>query len=398
MQRGDHIRVLIAEDDRAVRDALASLIESEPGMALVGAAANADEVIDLAGRIQPDVALLDVRMPGGGGARAARELRVCSPETRVIALSGSDDHSSVLEMLEAGCVGYLVKGGPIQLILDTIHRVIGGQSSLSAEVTGPVINELVEHLGDQRRLKENRGVKQSRVEEVLHDPRRLQVVGQPICALDDLRVIGVEALARFRAAPVRPPDEWFAEASEVGLRTELELAAVQRALDRLHELPAGVFLFLNASPDTLGKSAFLSAVAGASPSRLVIELTEHARIDDYDLLNESIGEIRALGARLAIDDAGAGFASLRHILRLAPDFIKLDCTLVAGIEDDRSQQALAAGLISFSQKIGATIIAEGIETSATLGALRGLGVRYGQGYHLGLPAADLRSALALAAN
>jgi EAL domain-containing protein (putative c-di-GMP-specific phosphodiesterase class I)/FixJ family two-component response regulator len=389
------VSVLIAEDDEAVRRALASLIESEPGLSLAGVAANADEAIEMACTMSPEVALVDVRMPGGGGARAARELKVLSPRTKVIALSGSDDRSSVLEMLEAGSVGYLVKGGSIQTIVDTIYRVAGGQSSLSAEVTGEVIDALVEQLGDRRRTEDRTRQQRTRVEHVLRDATCLQVVGQPICELDGLSMIGIEALARFRTPPDRSPDLWFAEASEVGLRTQLELAALERALERLPEVPPGVFLFLNASPETLATSAFHTLVAGAAPGRLVIELTEHAPIDDYDLLNLAIGDIRALGVRLAIDDAGAGFASLRHILRLAPDFIKLDGTLVAGIENDRSQQALAAGLISFSEKIGATIIAEGVETRAALTALRGLGVRYGQGYHLGRPVADLHRAPAL---
>src|SRR4051794_23003407 len=221
------VRVLIAEDDEAVRLALASLIESEPGLVLVGEAANADEAIELASGVRPDVALIDVRMPRGGGARAARELKQCSPETKVIALSGSDDRSSVLEMLEAGSVGYLVKGGSIQTIVDTIHRAADGQSSLSAEVTGDVIHALVEQLGDRRRAEDRSRKQRARVEHVLRDVQCLHVVGQPICALDGLSIVGIEALSRFRTPPDRSPDQWFAEASEVGLRTELELAALE---------------------------------------------------------------------------------------------------------------------------------------------------------------------------
>jgi EAL domain-containing protein (putative c-di-GMP-specific phosphodiesterase class I) len=117
----------------------------------------------------------------------------------------------------------------------------------------------------------------------------------------------------------------------------------------------------------------------------VIEVTEHAPIGDYKRLNAAVNRLRALGVRFAVDDAGAGFASLRHILRLAPDFIKLDRTLIEGIESDRSRQALAAGLISFADKIDATIIAEGIERSAQVEALEELGVGYGQGFFIARP-------------
>jgi EAL domain-containing protein (putative c-di-GMP-specific phosphodiesterase class I) len=115
-------------------------------------------------------------------------------------------------------------------------------------------------------------------------------------------------------------------------------------------------------------------------------MTEHARIDDYKGVNGALARIRELGVRLAIDDAGAGFASLRHILRLAPEIIKLDRTLIDRIESDRSRQALAAGLISFAEKIEATIIAEGIERSAEVEALLNLGVSYGQGFFFAKPA------------
>jgi EAL domain-containing protein (putative c-di-GMP-specific phosphodiesterase class I) len=120
--------------------------------------------------------------------------------------------------------------------------------------------------------------------------------------------------------------------------------------------------------------------------RVVVEITEHAPIANYDTFNEGLAAVRALGVRLAIDDAGAGFASLRHILQLRPELIKLDTTLIAAIESDRSQQALAAGIISFADGIGATVVAEGIEHAAALDALRRLGVPLGQGFHLGRPA------------
>src|SRR5262249_15808220 len=121
-------------------------------------------------------------------------------------------------------------------------------------------------------------------------------------------------------------------------------------------------------------------------SRIVVEVTEHMPVEDYNALNRALERVRALGVRLAIDDAGAGFASLRHILQLAPDFVKLDRTLIDDIERDRSHQALAAGLISFAKKIEATIVAEGIERKAQLRALRDLGVSCGQGFLLARPA------------
>jgi EAL domain-containing protein (putative c-di-GMP-specific phosphodiesterase class I) len=119
--------------------------------------------------------------------------------------------------------------------------------------------------------------------------------------------------------------------------------------------------------------------------RVVLEVTEHAPVSDYGRLNGSLGALRARGVRLAIDDAGSGFSSLQHILRLAPDFIKLDMALTRDVDNDLARRALAAALISFAAEIGAVIVAEGIETRAELETLRELGVRFGQGYYLARP-------------
>lgn len=138
----ERIRVLIAEDESAVREALADLVSSDPDMDVVGTAADAQEAIDIAIKEHPDVALVDVKMPAGGGSRAAREIRRESPQTHVVALSAYEDRRTVLEMLRAGVVGYVVKGTSADEILYTIRRSMRGQGSLSVEVTADVIHEL----------------------------------------------------------------------------------------------------------------------------------------------------------------------------------------------------------------------------------------------------------------
>lgn len=119
--------------------------------------------------------------------------------------------------------------------------------------------------------------------------------------------------------------------------------------------------------------------------RIIVELTEHAPVDDYAPLKESLERLRRSGALIAVDDVGAGFATLRHVLRLAPDIVKLDLSLTHDLESDSTARALATALIAFCKKIGATVVAEGIETPGVLTLLRGLGVRQGQGYYLGRP-------------
>jgi DNA-binding NarL/FixJ family response regulator len=146
------ITVLIAEDEPAVRAALADVIGTEDSLELVGAAADAQQAIDLAREHHPDVALLDVKMPAGGGPRAAREIRMLSPGTRVVALSAYEDRTTVLEMLRAGVAGYLVKGTSAGEIVEAIRRSVRGQASLSTEVTAEVIHELVNLLDRSERM------------------------------------------------------------------------------------------------------------------------------------------------------------------------------------------------------------------------------------------------------
>jgi DNA-binding NarL/FixJ family response regulator len=128
------VRILVADDDADVRSLLEKYVKGEPALQLVGAASNADEAIQLAEEHQPDAALLDVNMPGGGGVRAVREISQRSPKTSMIALSGYDDRNTVLEMLEAGAISYLVKGASREQILQTLRRSIDAHAK-RAELT-----------------------------------------------------------------------------------------------------------------------------------------------------------------------------------------------------------------------------------------------------------------------
>jgi EAL domain-containing protein (putative c-di-GMP-specific phosphodiesterase class I) len=213
----------------------------------------------------------------------------------------------------------------------------------------------------------------------------LGMVFQPVANLMDGRVVGLEALARFTTTPQRPPNIWFEEAALVGLQEELELAASFLALWHLEQMPADAFLSVNLSPATMLSPIFRDIFRPHNMARVVLEVTEHAPVGDYGLLKQALRWFRASGGRLAVDDAGAGFASLRHILSLEPDFIKIDISLTRDINRDPGRRALARALISFAADIGAVIIAEGIETQGEVETLQELGVLFGQGYWLGRP-------------
>lgn len=236
----------------------------------------------------------------------------------------------------------------------------------------------------QRASRQRREMVEKRLRGVL-DQGAFEVVFQPMHDLQAQRVVGYEALSRFSAEPLRGPDQWFQEAASVGLREALELATIERALEALPRIPENLYLSLNASPETLLSGRLQRRLAACPLQRLMLEITEHDVIDDYPGLVEALAPLRARGLRLAIDDAGAGYASFRHILRLAPDVIKLDGSLTREIDQRSDGRALAVALVGFAAESGYGLVAEGVETRQELEALREIGVGSVQGYLLGRP-------------
>ena len=214
----------------------------------------------------------------------------------------------------------------------------------------------------------------------------LDVALQPIFALDSGGVVGAEALARFtdaRGEPL-PTEETFVDAHALGLGTELELAVVELAIGREDRLPDGLYLACNVSPSVLIRPE-LAALMAAGDRPLVVELTEHHAVEDYAELDAALERLRTLGVRVAVDDVGSGFASFRHVTRVKPEILKLDRTLVCGIDEDPVRQSLAAAIVGFATDVGATVVSEGIESEGELTCLVDLAVGCGQGFFLGRP-------------
>lgn len=212
------------------------------------------------------------------------------------------------------------------------------------------------------------------------------IVHQPMVDLRTGQTVGVEALARFGCEPVHPPDRWFRDAWTVGYGADLELCAVERALDTISSLPEDCFLSVNVSPKLPHLSEFMDLVQRYPLRRVVIELTEHSRLGDPRELRHALQEARDLGLRVAVDDAGAGFAGLSRILDLEPDFIKLDAGLVRFVDSDPQRASLAEALVMFAAASGCTIVAEGVEHQRQADTLMSLGINLAQGFLFGRPA------------
>ncbi len=206
---------------------------------------------------------------------------------------------------------------------------------------------------------------------------------QPIVGLAGGRPIGVEALSRFPAEWATTPDVVFADAHSVGLGHDLELLALRRAAEHLDTLPG--YVAMNVSPGTLLTPGCADLLRELPLDRVVLELSEHDQVDDYDALADALGPLRAAGLRLAIDDVGAGFSSLRHIVVTQPDVLKIDRSLVSGLDTDPVLTTLVHSLVDLARGLGATVVAEGVETAAEADSLRALDVDSGQGWHFGRP-------------
>jgi EAL domain-containing protein (putative c-di-GMP-specific phosphodiesterase class I) len=225
----------------------------------------------------------------------------------------------------------------------------------------------------------------SRVESLI-GAGAIRAVFQPIIDLADGRIVGFEALSRFDGGDSLSVDGWFEMANRAGMCFELEVAcmsAIVGAMARSWELPG--YISLNVSPKTLMEYDFDLLPDRTAQGGWVLEITEHTEVNDYPVLARRVQELQARGFRIAIDDAGAGYSSLRHVLRLSPDIVKLDVSLTRDIDRMRRHQLLASAIISFCRETGMALIAEGIETVGERNTLVQLGVPFGQGYLFGRP-------------
>ncbi len=228
-------------------------------------------------------------------------------------------------------------------------------------------------------------IARQRIERVLRQGT-MSMVFQPMVQLSSGALIGYEALARFGGHLRRTPDVWFKEAAAVGLGVELELAAVNLALSYQGRFGPHTVMAINVGPAALMSPRLVELLEEVDGSRIVIELAEHFEMPDYEALARAIDRLRVTGARLTIDDTGSGLASLAHISRLGPEFIKLDREVTIGIDRDPARRALASALVAFAAETGPVVIAEGIERPEELRVLESLGIAIGQGYHFGAPA------------
>jgi len=379
--------VLVADDAPSTLQALVELLEDTEGISCVAAVDDAQAAIAAAAHYQPDVALLDVRMPEGGGLGAALGIRDVSPRTKLLAYSVASDRGSVVQMLRSGALGYVIKGAPAEELLGALRRCAAGDTVLSEGLSEHLIAEMIEQGRTERLFTAAAQARYERVSQLL-EPGATTPTYQPIISLQTGEVVGYEALAHFSSQPLASTEEVFAEAHKVGLGVELELHAAMLAVTGFApELRSSdnTYLAVNASPGMLYRPAVLDVLCQIPSGRTVVEITEQREFESYDQLHEVVRLLHDKGMRVAVDDAGSGFAGLRRLVDVRPEIVKLDQGLVSEVGTDPPRRAMVAAMRHFADDMGITVVAEGIETQEQLRVLREIGIDCGQGYLLGRP-------------
>jgi EAL domain-containing protein (putative c-di-GMP-specific phosphodiesterase class I) len=384
--RLQHSRILIVDDDPANVRLMTRILQSA-GYAQIMGLTDSRLVLEVRETWVPDLILLDLQMPHLDGLALLHLFRTQTAQSEfipVLVLTADVSREALKQALEAGANDYLTKPVDVDevvlrvrnlLAIRLSHEGLKNSNQLLAE-------ELRQRMRCEERQEENRRARIDAMRAVID--RRPTMAFQPILDLDTSRVLGFEALARFD--PTTPPDVWFAEANALGMGAELELAAIKSALRQIDRLEPTQFMAVNASPSVVLDRRLHDLLRRHGQGRVVVEITEHEPVSSYDELSIVRERFRRDGIRIAIDDAGAGYASLHHILKLAPDIIKLDIALTRDIDRDPVRRALAASLVVFAKETHAIVTAEGIETSGEFATLHDLGVPWGQGFFLGHPA------------
>lgn len=380
---------IVVVDDQESNVVLLDRLLRSAGATQVHLVTDARHAVRRCLEVGADLVLLDLHMPHLGGVEVLEQLRaVLEPDAYVpvLVLTADTTDAAKGQALAAGAKDFLTKP------LDREDVVLRVRNHLETVLLYRRVRQenlrLQSELDERERVARETQARLEATRRAVHDvlDRNLvEMVFQPVVDLADGRVVAVEALARFRTPERRPPDEWFAAAAAVGLQTELEVAAIAAALRRLPDLPPSVLLNVNVSPRVAMTEAFAQCVADTPSGRLVVELTEHVPVDDYEALVHCLAGFRAAGVLVAVDDAGAGYAGLQHLVSLCPEVLKLDRELTLDIDQDPARRAMAASMVHFAEEIGAVLVAEGIETQGALDTLRQLGITLGQGYHLARP-------------
>ncbi len=323
------------------------------------------------------------------------------PDARAVPEAGLLDVTSQLHI--GSCVGVPLMGpqglavGMLCAVNDTASPAMGERDVAALQLLASLLREVQDRALTDAQAVAERDTLRRALREVVSGAGRHAVL-QPIVELATGRVVAAEGLTRFTTTSLLPgdigqlrsPAQWFDDAARLGLRQDLELATAAAVLDLLDTVPAHTALTINLGPESILGSGLHDLLADRPLERIVIELSEHAPVQDYERLADALCAYRSAGVQLAVDDAGAGYASLRHVLAVRPDLLKIDMALTRGADVDLARRTLLHALADFGRATGCRLVAEGDRDRA--GARRGRRLRRGAGAGL-LPRPPERAAV-----
>lgn len=368
--------VLLLDDDATILRAYARVLENA-GFKVVRRSSGVD-VGRVLGRGTFDAVVSDISMPGMDGTEVLRVVRERDPDLPVILMTASGDVHSAAKAVEFRAMRYLLKPVDLALLVETVGNAV--QQREAAAHGRRAVEQVERAASEQRELT-------ARFERALASVR---LVHQPIVNWPERKVFAHEALVRSAEPDLADPTLLIAAAEKLGRLPDLGRAIRRRAAERLRAGPGEDCSFVNLHPFDLSDDELFSSGAPLSQvaDRVVLEVTECASLERTGDLPARLARLRQLGFRIALDDLGAGYASLSAFVHLAPHAVKLDKSLTSGVEKDSTKRMLIASMIHLCRDLGIVVIGEGVETAGQRDALTELGCQLLQGYLFAAPAAE----------
>jgi EAL domain-containing protein (putative c-di-GMP-specific phosphodiesterase class I)/CheY-like chemotaxis protein len=368
-------RVLVVDDDSVLREMLVELL-TDAGYQ-VTACPDGRTALAALEREPPDAVVSDVQMPDMDGLALLKAVRARDLDVPVVLCTGGPSLETAIEAVERGALKYLIRPVPAERMLEAVGRAVtlGRLARLKRKA--------LESAGFAEEMREREAL-DARFEAALG---ALWMAMQPIVRTSDRKVVAYELLVRTAERTFPNPFTLLGAAERLGRLVELGRAIRARVAGMMATtLPAGD-VFVNLHPKDLGDDSLIDPEAPLSrwASRVVLEITERASLDDVPDVPARVGSLRRLGYRIAIDDLGAGYAGLTSFAALAPEMVKLDMSLIRGIERDPVRQKLVASMYALCRELGTTVVAEGVETEAELEAVQKTGCPLVQGFLFGRP-------------
>jgi EAL domain-containing protein (putative c-di-GMP-specific phosphodiesterase class I)/CheY-like chemotaxis protein len=375
-------RVLVAEDDTALLEVLTTLL-TESGYEVLPAASGRDAIAQLRSA-NVDIVLTDIVMPDANGVDVLRAARERHLETPVILMTGNPSVPTAVEALSLGALSYLVKPVSEATLLGTLSEALG-LSRLAS-----VRRQAVAELGGGRLMADRAGLETA----FARARSGMWMAYQPVIWAETGKLFGHEALLRTTDPELTSPTAFLDVAERLDQISELGRLIRQQIALNLAALPEAVLVNLHplelTDPDLVEGSDPLSLFS----DRVVLEVTERAPLEGLGDLRERGRRLRARGFRLAIDDLGAGYAALSSFASLEPDLVKIDMSLVRGLDQNQTRRKLVTSIVELCRDLRILVVAEGVETTAERDVLLQVGCDLLQGYLFGRPEArsvDARS-------